>query len=233
MEYLVGTSGYAYKEWKGAFYPEKLPAKEMLAYYAARFSTVEVNYTFRQLPRVEVVESWAKQTPESFRFVLKARQVITHFKRLEGAERETDDFVRIASTLGERLGPILFQLPPNFKKDVPRLAAFLGHLRGRAKAAFEFRHASWLSDDVYDCLREHGAALCIADAEDLPVADLVHTTEWGYVRLREEGYTDQDLREWIGRIREQRWANAYVFFKHEDSAAGPKLAERFLQLIQE
>lgn len=232
MKFLVGTSGYAYKEWKGSFYPDKLPQEEMLAYYATQFSTVEINYTFRQLPKVSVVASWAQQTPASFRFVLKARQIITHFKRLQGAEKETDDFLRVASILNERQGPILFQLPPNFKKDVSRLAAFLSYLRGRTKAAFEFRHASWFEDDVYDCLREHGAALCVADAEDLPATDLVHTANWGYVRLREEGYTDTNLREWVRRIRSQNWEEAYVFFKHEDSGTGPQLAARFVELAQ-
>lgn len=230
MKFLVGTSGYAYKEWKGSFYPAKLPQKEMLAYYATQFSTVEVNYTFRQLPSPNVVAAWAEQTPESFRFVLKARQVITHFKRLQGAEKETDDFLRMASILQERQGPILFQLPPNFKKDVSRLATFLSYLNGRTKVAFEFRHASWFDEDVYACLREHGAALCVADAEDLPAADLVPTASWGYVRLRDEGYADKDLREWAKRIDCQSWDEAYVFFKHEDSGAGPKLASRFLEL---
>jgi uncharacterized protein YecE (DUF72 family) len=231
MTFHVGTSGYAYDEWKGIFYPEKLPQKGMLAFYANQFSTVEVNYTFRRLPSQSVVESWTQQVPASFRFVLKARQVITHFKRLQDAEKETDDFLRIASLLKERQGPVLFQLPPTFKKDISRLAAFLGYLDNRAKAAFEFRHASWFDDDVVACLREHQSALCVADAEDLPATDLVRTTSWGYVRLREEGYTDNDLREWISRIRSQGWDQAYVFFKHEDSATGPKLATRFLELV--
>jgi uncharacterized protein YecE (DUF72 family) len=230
MKFLVGTSGYAYKEWKGSFYPEKLPQKEMLAHYATQFSAVEINYTFRRLPGPSVVESWAQQAPASFRFVLKARQVITHFKRLQNAEKETDDFLRIASILQERQGPILFQLPPNFKKDVARLAAFLGHIQGRAQAAFEFRHPSWFDADVYDCLREHGSALCVADAEDLPATDLVRTANWGYLRLREEGYTDKNLRKWIEKIRSQGWDEVYVFFKHEDAGTGPKLATRFLEL---
>ena len=228
--FYVGTSGYAYKEWKGSFYPEKLPQKEMLGFYATQFSAVEINYTFRQLPKANVVESWCEQVPESFQFVLKARQVITHFKRLQNAEKETDDFLRIASILGKRQGPILFQLPPNFKKDVPRLDAFLNHLDDRAKAAFEFRHESWLDEEVFACLRAHSVALCVADAEDLPATDLVRTASWGYVRLREEGYTDKILRQWIDRIQSQGWDEAYVFFKHEDSAAGPKMAHRFVEL---
>jgi uncharacterized protein YecE (DUF72 family) len=230
MRYFVGTSGYSYKEWKGSFYPEKLPLKGMLGFYAQNFSTVEINYTFRQLPKTSVVESWAQQVPESFRFVLKARQVITHFKKLQNAEKETDEFLDVASVLGERQGPILFQLPPNFKKDVSRLDAFLKHLDGRAKAAFEFRHESWFDEEVFSCLRMHSAALCVADAEDLPATDLVHTTDWGYVRLREEGYTDASLRKWKADIKSQKWKEVYVFFKHEDAALGPKMARTFMEL---
>ena len=186
MRFLVGTSGYSFKEWKGNFYPEKLPQKEMLRYYAERFSTVEINNTFHKFPSEAVVQSWAEQVPDSFRFVLKARQIITHFRRLQNAEAYTDDFIRIASVLKERQGPILFQLPPNFKKDVPRLDAFLAYIGGRSKAAFEFRHESWFDDDVYACLRAYESALCIAEADDLPMPRPVRTASWGYVRLREE-----------------------------------------------
>ena len=230
MKFYVGTSGYSYKEWKGSFYPEKLPQKKMLSYYAERFAATEINYTFRQLPTPAVVESWAAQVPESFRFVLKARQVITHFKRLQNAEKETDDFLRVAAVLRERLGTILFQLPPNFKRDIPRLETFLKLLAGRARATFEFRHESWLDEEVYQCLRSYQAALCAAEADELPATDLVHTANWGYVRLREERYTAAQLCRWIERIRAQDWSEAYVFFKHEDAAAGPKLAEQFMEL---
>ncbi len=230
MKFFVGTSGYGYKEWKGSFYPEKLPQKEMLAYYANHFSAVEVNYTFRRLPRQSVVKSWTQEVPTSFRFVLKAPQVVTHFKRLQNTKKETNDFLRIAASLTKRQGPVMFQLPPNFKKDVPRLDAFLRSIRGRAKTAFEFRHPSWFDDDVFDCLRRHKSALCVADSEDLPATDLVRTANWGYVRLRRERYTDKALRKWIAEIRSQRWNEVYVFFKHEDSAAGPKFATRFLKL---
>jgi uncharacterized protein YecE (DUF72 family) len=206
-------------------------AKKMLEYYSQRFSTVEINYTFRKFPSESVVQAWANQVPYSFRFVLKARQTITHFKRLQNAERETDDFIRIASVLKERQGPILFQLPPNFQKDVPRLDAFLKHVAERAKLAFEFRHASWFDDEVFDCLRAHSTALCVAEAEDLPSTDLVRTADWGYVRLRDEVYTDKNLKEWIKKISSQNWDEVFVFFKHEDSAAGPKLAARFIELV--
>ncbi len=230
MQFFVGTSGYSYKEWKGNFYPEKLPAKEMLSYYAQRFSTVELNNTFYRMPSVAVVEAWAQQTPASFRFVLKAPQAITHRKRLKNVEEDTDFYLNAASALGDRQGPLLFQLPPNMKKDPPRLEAFLQHLGGRAAAAFEFRHESWLDDEVIGCLRDHSCALCVADGDDLPDTELVSTADWGYFRLRREGYTDEGLTDWINRIRSTKWNEAYVFFRHEDTAAGVKLATRFLEL---
>jgi uncharacterized protein YecE (DUF72 family) len=230
MRFYVGTSGYSFKEWKGTFYPEKIPQREMLSYYAKHFSTVEINNTFHKFPTESTVKSWAEQVPGSFRFVLKARQIITHFRRLQNAESYTDDFIRIASVLKERQGPILFQLPPNFKKDVARLDAFLGYINGRAQAAFEFRHESWFDEEVFNCLRAHKSAMCIADADDLPTGHLVGTTSWAYVRLREEGYTDKNLRQWIKKIRSEGFDDAYVFFKHEDAGAGPKLATRFLEL---
>ncbi len=231
MRYFVGTSGYAYKEWKGSFYPEKLPAKQMLAHYATRLSAVEVNYTFRQLPSRQVVESWAEQVPQSFRFVLKAPQAITHFKRLRNVRKVTTDFLRVASHLGKRRGPVLFQLPPNFKKDVKRLGSFLEHLDG-ASAAFEFRHESWHDDEVFDCLRSHRVALCVADAEELPKVALIPTANWGFLRLRRVNYSDDQLRQWVKRTQAQPWKECYVFFKHEDQATGPPLAARFLELAK-
>ena len=230
MQFFVGTSGYSYKEWKGIFYPEKLPQKEMLRYYAQRFSTVEINNTFYRMPKASVLESWAAQVPENFRFVLKAPQKITHFQRLKDAEDSTDYFVSTSAVLKQRRGPLLFQLPPNLKKDIARLQAFLDLLGAGTQAAFEFRHESWFADDVVDLLRSRLCALCIADMEDTPSNELVRTAGWGYLRLRRENYTDQELREWIGRVRAQDWSEAYVFFKHEDSATGPKFAGRFLEL---
>ncbi len=180
MQFFVGTSGYSYKEWKGTFYPEKLPQKEMLGYYAQRFSTVELNNTFYRMPTVSGVESWAQQVPDSFRFVMKAPQAITHHKRLKNVEAETDGLLRAASVLKERQGPLLFQLPPNLKKDLSRLEDFLGIISNRAPAAFEFRHESWFDDEVFDCLRANSCALCIADMDDSPTANLVGTANWGY-----------------------------------------------------
>ena len=231
MQFFVGTSGYSFSEWKGHFYPEKLPQKQMLRYYAERFSTVEINNTFHKFPSASVVTGWADQVPESFRFVLKARQSITHFRRLQNAQSQIDDFLNLASLLGERQGPILFQLPPNFKQDVPRLEGFLKYVGGRAKLALEFRHESWFDDATFACLRNHSAALCVADAEGLPTPELVRTATWGYVRLREEGYTDKNLRKWVQRINSADWDDIFVFFKHEDAGAGPRMATRFLELV--
>jgi uncharacterized protein YecE (DUF72 family) len=230
MRFHVGTSGYSFKEWKGNLYPETLPQKQMLSYYAERFSTVEINSTFHRFPSAGAVKSWAEQVPASFRFVLKARQSITHFRRLKNAESQVDDFLELAALLKKRQGPFLFQLPPNFKKDIARLDDFLKYMNGRAKAAFEFRHTSWFDDETYECLRGHAAALCVADADDLPAPDLVRTANWGYVRLREDKYTDSELRKWIRRIVAQKWASVFVFFKHEDEGAAPKLASRFMKL---
>jgi uncharacterized protein YecE (DUF72 family) len=230
MRFFVGTSGYSYPEWKGSFYPEKFSREKMLGYYAQRFSTVEVNYTFRRMPSETLLESWASQVPEGFRFALKAPQTITHVKRLKNAEDETAHLLQTAAVLKRRLGPVLFQFHPSFKKDLPRLEAFLSHLRDKAAAAFEFRHSSWFDDEVFECIRAGGCALCIADSDESPCTDLVHTAHWGYVRLRGEGYSDEALGEWIQRIKSQAWDEAYVFFRHEDTGTGPKLAARFLEL---
>jgi uncharacterized protein YecE (DUF72 family) len=230
MHYFVGTSGYSYKEWKGSFYPEKLPQKEMLRFYSQKFAAVEVNSSFRRMPEASVLKSWAQQVPEGFRFALKAPQAITHFKRLKNAKAETRELLRTASVLKGRQGPLLFQLPPNFKKDLPRLKTFLRLIGRRTPAAFEFRHESWFDDEVFDCLRENSCALCTADSEDSPWTDLVTTAGWGYVRLRRERYTAKRLQQWSENIRSQLWSETYVFFKHEDTGTGPKLAERFLKL---
>jgi len=232
MRFFVGTSGYSYKEWKGTFYPEKLPQKEMLGYYAQRFSTVEINNTFYRMPTASGLESWAQQVPEGFRFVLKAPQKITHHKRLKDAEADAEYFVRTSRALKQRRGPLLFQVPPNLKKDVPRLAAFLDPMdANETQIAFEFRHQSWFDDEVLDCLRAHSCALCIADIDDDLTPPFVKTANWCYMRLRREMYSDQDLSAWIERLKALKCEEAYVFFKHEDSGTGPKLAARFLELI--
>lgn len=230
MQFFVGTSGYSYKEWKGDFYPPKLPAKEMLAFYAQNLATVECNSTFQKMPEAEILAAWAGQTPTGFRFAIKAPQQITHRRRLTNAEAEVRELVERSAVFRRKRGPLFFQLPPNFKKDVPRLDAFLKLLKGKLAIAFEFRHPTWFDEEVAACLRAHGVARVLADAEELPKSTLVATTDWGYLRLRRENYTDAALRKWIGQIRSQPWKEAYVFFKHEETGTGPRLAKRFLKL---
>jgi uncharacterized protein YecE (DUF72 family) len=232
MNFYVGTSGYSYQEWKGSFYPEDLPVKQMLRYYAERFRTVEINNTFYRLPAASVLEAWAAEVPADFRFVIKAPQGITHFKRLKGAEQPVSDLLKVAGTLKERLGPLLFQLPPNMKKDVPRLRDFLGLLPAKTPTAFEFRNKAWFDDEVFDLLREKRVALCLAEADDDLEVPFVSTSDWGYLRLRLPGYTDAALKKWLKRVREQDWKDAYVFFKHEDEGTGPRFAQRLLKLIK-
>jgi uncharacterized protein YecE (DUF72 family) len=226
----AGTSGFSYKEWKGSFYPEDLPAEEMLRFYAERLPAVEINNTFYRMPKPALLSGWAEQVPPGFRFVLKASQRITHHKRLKEAASEVAYFFDVAATLGERLGPALFQLPPNLKKDLPRLEAFLAVLPEGARAAFEFRHASWFEDDVFAALRARGAALCVAEDEEL-ATPLVATAAWGYLRLRRQDYDDAAVQAWAARIAGQPWTEVDVFFKHEDAGSGPRLATRLLELF--
>ena len=228
MKIRAGTSGWSYKEWKGFFYPEKLPAKDMLRYYSERFPTVEVNNTFYRLPNLTTLEGWLSQVPEDFSFVLKASKRITHDKRLKDVGDSVDYLLRTSGTLGARLGPFLVQLPPNMKKYVPRLRDFLAIFP--ARAAFEFRHASWYDDEVYGALRERNAAWCIADTGEPGDPPFESTADWGYLRLRRVAYEESDLESYADRIRNQSWGEAYVFFKHEDAGTGPKLAARFLEL---
>lgn len=230
MRLLTGTSGFAYKEWKGSFYPQDLPASGMLRYYAEHFRTVEINNTFYRMPSESVLRQWADQVPDDFTFVLKASQQITHRKRLKEVDEPVSLFFRVARELEGRLGPVLVQLPPNLKKDLQRLETFLDLVPKDARVALEFRHASWLEDDVFDALRAHGAALCIAQGED--ETPLVATADWGYVRLRQVVYDDQALSRWVTDIRAQSWSEAYVFFKHEEAGTGPRLARRFEELFR-
>ncbi len=231
MNLHVGTSGYNFPEWKGSFYPAKLPAAKMLEYYAARLQTVEINYTFYRMPTPKIVAGWAATVPETFTFVLKAPQRITHVARLKDIDDTLRYFCETAAGLGARLGPLLFQLPPNFKKDTARLANLLAQLPPGVRAACEFRHASWFADDVYELLRTYNGALCVADTGDA-TTPLVATADFGYLRLRDEGYDEQGLAAWMDRVRElgAGWRDAFVFFKHEGSGEGPRLAERLLQL---
>jgi uncharacterized protein YecE (DUF72 family) len=230
MTLYVGTSGYSYKEWKGSFYPEKIPAKDMLRYYSERLSTVEINATFYRMPQPSMLENWKEQVPGSFRFSLKAPQRITHFKRLKETDEETQYFLETASVLAEQLGVVLFQMPPNFKKDLPRLENFLTQLPMGTRAAFEFRHPTWFDDDVLDLLRSQNRPLVVSDTDDLPTTHIDKTADWGYLRLRRVQYSEENLVEWLGRIRSQGWKETFLFFKHEDAGTGPRLAAQFLEL---
>jgi uncharacterized protein YecE (DUF72 family) len=229
MNFYVGTSGYSYPEWKDSFYPPKLPAKQMLRFYGEHFCAVEINYTFKHMPTATVLRTWADTVPAGFQFVLKAPQQITHRKRLKDADDLVLKFLDIASTLKKRLGPLLFQLPPTFKKDAPRLRAFLALLPAKRRVTLEFRHASWFDDEVFALLREHGVALCIAEDEDLEVP-FVATADWGYLRLRQLDYDDAAIKARLKQVRKQKWQDVFVFFKHEDEGRGPQLAKRFLEL---
>ena len=230
MNLYVGTSGYSYPAWKGSFYPAKLPARQMLRYYAEHFRAVESNDTFYRMPTVSALEGRATEVPAGFKFVLKAPQEITHRKRLKDVAEPVAEFLEAASVLKGRLGPLLFQLPPNFKKDSSRLRDFLALLPRRRRIAFEFRHPSWFDEDVFGLLRRRGCALCVADTDDGPDVPFVATADWAYLRLRGTDYSDRELKAWLKRIRNQDWRDAYVFFKHEDEANGPRLAKRLLEL---
>ena len=232
MNLFVGTSGYSYKEWKGNFYPEDLPAKEMLSYYAQRLPAVEINNTFYRLPQATMVENWKEQVPDKFRFSLKATQRITHIKRLKNCAEETQYLMETAALLGERLGVVLFQLPPNSKKDAERLHDFLECLPTDARAAFEFRHESWLDDETYQLLRDNNSALVVSDTDEKPLTSITSTADWGYLRLRRTSYSAKDLKNWMAQVKAQTWRDAFVFFKHEDEGVGPKLAAQFLNLSE-
>lgn len=226
MRVDVGTSGYSFPEWKGAFYPKSLPASGMLPFYAARFPTVEINNTFYRLPRENVVTEWAQAVPDGFTFSIKASQRITHHARLRDVDELMGYLLRVTNALGDRRGPTLFQLPPNMKKDLDRLTAFLTLIPRRWRAAMEFRHPSWFEDDVFEALRAHEVALVIAESEDQETP-LVTTANFGYLRLHRPAYDPAALDAWAERIRQQPWERAWVYFKHDADTAGPELASSF------
>ncbi|HYL59253.1 MAG TPA: DUF72 domain-containing protein [Candidatus Acidoferrales bacterium] len=227
----IGTSGFSYKQWLGGFYPEKLPATKMLEYYSERIPTVEINYSFRAMPKTAMLEGWASRTPADFRFALKAHQRITHFARLRDVAETTDVFIGRATVLGERLAPALFQLPPDFKLDLPVLRDFLAMLNRRIRAAFEFRNASWFDDSVLTALADNGAALCIAETEKL-ASPIQRTAPYVYLRLRKETYDDAGLDLWAKNIETLSSGadEIFVYFKHENSA--PDLAMRLHAKLQ-
>jgi uncharacterized protein YecE (DUF72 family) len=225
MDLLAGTSGYSYKEWLGHFYPEHLPAGEMLRYYGERFPTVEINNTFYRMPAETMLRQWVEQVPEQFTFTLKAPRRITHDNRLRESESNVAEFLRRAGALGDKLGVLLFQLPPFLRKDLPRLRDFLEQLPSGKRYAFEFRHTSWQDDEVYEALRSRAIMFCVTDTDEGDTPFVV-TADCGYVRLRRTHYDDTELRDWAARIASKALVRTYVYFMHEDEALGTKFARR-------
>jgi uncharacterized protein YecE (DUF72 family) len=224
MQIRVGTSGWSYKGWKGSFYPSDLAADDMLRFYATRLPTVEINNSFYRIPREKVLMDWAAQVPAEFRFVLKASRRITHINRLASQDDSLDYFLKTVNVLGERLGPTLFQCPPSLRLDLPRLRDFLERVPRTWRAALEFRHASWFTDEVYEALRAHDVALVAAE-EDEDATPLVATASWGYLRLRRTLYSTEELAAWAARVAGQPWKEAFVFLKHdEEGGTGPEAA---------
>jgi uncharacterized protein YecE (DUF72 family) len=230
MKIRTGTSGYSFKEWKGNFYPPDLSTTGMLPFYAKHFTTVEIHSTFYRMPSEKMLLKWAAQVPDGFAFVLKAPRRITYDKRLKNVAENVAYLLKAVAALGKSRGPLLFQLPPSFRKDLACLHDFLGSLPPDGQPAFEFRHQSWFDDEVLAVLREHNATLCFADAETELNVPFAATAERGYVRLRGPDYSDRDLHDWAKRIQDQPWKEAFVFFKHEEAGKGPQFATRFLEI---
>jgi uncharacterized protein YecE (DUF72 family) len=233
MTIWVGTSGYNYPEWRGSFYPEKFSTAKMLAYYAERLDTVEINYTFYRTPDAKVMTQWAATVPERFKFTLKAPKRITHIARLKNCAEPLGFFIKSAAALGPKLGVLFFQLPPYLKKDLGVLDEFLEALPSGTQASFEFRHRSWFSDDVYERLKASKLALCVADSEKLSTP-VVITAEYAYFRLRDEGYTPRDIDDWADAIltSTKSCREVFVYFKHEESGKGPEFARILLDALK-
>jgi len=236
MTIRAGSSGFSYKSWKGSFYPQDIPQKGWLAYYASKLPTVEINSTFYRMPRREVLQQWAEQVPAGFRFVIKASRRITHIKRLADTNDLLAYLLDVTAALGDKLGPLLFQLPPDMRQDCERLQRFLDLLPRSCRAAFEFRHPSWFEQPVFDALSAHNVALCVADVDEasrqMPRAQeggFFGLTDWGYLRLRRADYSDAGLARWRNRIGAQSWSEAYVLFKHDEDGVAPRLACRMLE----
>ncbi len=229
MNLYVGTSGYSYKQWKGNFYPDDLSDKKMLGYYSGQFNTVEINNTFYRMPKQNVLESWKKEVPRNFQFIIKSPKRITHINKLETND-SAEYFVKTVMALDNKLGVLLFQLPPYFKKDIEKLNTFLESLPPDTRAAFEFRNESWFDDEVYEALKKHRQALCMADTDEKPLKEIISTADWGYLRLRKTNYTAASLKKIKDKISAAGWKDVYVLFKHEDEGKGPKYAKKFLEL---
>ena len=228
----IGTSGYNYPEWKGSFYPETLPAAKMLPYYAERFPTVEINYTFYRMPNEKLVSGWAAQTPSPYKLTLKAPRRITHDNRLKNVGSFVSSFCQTAGTLGDKLGALLFQLPPNLKKDIATFDAFLGELPPKVCAAFEFRHESWLDEEIFARLAARNLALCVADSEKMSTPVRV-TADYAYFRLRDEGYTRDAIGRWAETIARETAScrDVFVYFKHEEEGKGPEFARLLMDRL--
>ena len=227
----VGTSGYNYPEWRGTFYPEKFSTNKMLAFYAERFSTVEINYTFYRMPTEKLLAGWSAGTPDHFTFTLKAPRRITHDAKLQRCEDTLQAFCRAARTLGPKLAVLLFQLPPTFKKDLEVLRNFVEILPNGIRAAFEFRHASWLEGETFAILRSRNLALCVADSERMSTPVEV-TADYAYFRLRDEGYQQEDIDRWGQTITNLQVPDAFVYFKHEEQGLGPDFARRLIVAVE-
>lgn len=233
MQLLAGTSGFDYAAWTGGFYPEELPAGERLAWYSSRLPVVEINATFYRLPKRDVVRGWAERSAAGFRFVLKASRRITHFGKLKDVEGPVGFLWKSAQELGEKRGPILFQLPPTMRADLGRLDAFLAALPEGLEPVLEVRHPSWSGDAFHEVLRSHGAALCVADSESNPAPEVVATAELGYLRLRREDYPDAELDRWAELLRQQSWERCYAFFKHEEGGVAPRFAQELMRRVND
>jgi len=232
VKFWIGTSGFQYAEWKGNFYPEDLPAAKMLPFYAEHLSTTEINYTFHRIPATKTIDNWKQLTPEHFLFGLKAPEKMTHFEKLYHCAYTLRYFNDVVSGLGEKLGPVRFQLPPNLRKDTFVLGDFVNRLPGGMRAAFEFRHESWFDDEVFETLKAREAALCIADTEKLETPKIA-TANYGYLRLRREDYSKIDIERWVKFVRQQHsgWDDVFIYFKHEEAGIGPKLAAQMVELL--
>jgi len=233
MKLHAGTSGFAFKEWKGSFYPQDLKDDGMLGFYSSKFPTVEINNTFYRLPKEHVLQDWAAQVPEPFTFAIKASQRITHFARLKPESASAVEFLlKNTASLDKRLGPILFQLPPNLKKDTDRLRVFIDTLPADRRYTIEFRHESWFEDDVFDALRARDIPMCITEQPDF-ASPLVSTASWGYTRLHRLDYDETVLAEWSKKISAQPWTEAFVFFKHDEGVgSGPPAVGAFLNAFR-
>jgi uncharacterized protein YecE (DUF72 family) len=231
MKLWIGTSGYSYSEWKGAFYPSDLPATKMFGFYAEHFATVEINATFYRMPTDKLIDGWVKGAPDGFRYTLKAPKIFTYTRRLKDCEQPLEVFLGRAARLGDRGAALLFHLPPYLHKDVPALKGFLSLIPRGTRAAFEFRSASWHDDEVFTALSDAGAALAISDSEKL-TTPFVATTTWGYLRLRDEGYGPADIARWHEQITAQKWDEAFVYFKHEDAGKGAQFALQMREIAR-